>query len=542
MADCQSSCVMEMPHRAAQAMRERGITMKWFMNRKIATKLLLSFVTVLGLMSALGLFAVYQMDKVNDAATEIAHKWEPGIRISLMLERTLVRVRSTEFQHILGNEQTMATLEKALTERYAEFATLETQYRQLGLTAEEASAFDQLSKTLAAYLVEHKKIIALSRDNHKEDALALTKGDSLKAYRAIEKQFATLRQANIDHKEEANTRADQVFGSSQRWIIGLLVAGILIGLVLAIAIARVVSHPLAEALTLARRVAANDLSGQVSVRSRDETGQLMQALNDMTASLGSMVGEVHRSIAIINTASGEIASGNADLSSRTESQASSLEETASAMEQLTSTVRQNADHAHQANELVNTSSRLASEGGAVVDRVVQTMGEIRTGSARIADIIGVIDGIAFQTNILALNAAVEAARAGEQGRGFAVVATEVRSLAQRSAAAAREIKELIEGSVQQVATGADLVDQAGRTMHQIVDSVARVATLMSEIAVASREQSRGIEEINNAVTQMDEGTQQNAALVEQAAAAAHSLRDQTHQLAGLVARFQLRTA
>ena len=516
--------------------------MKWFMNRKIATKLLLSFVTVLGLMSALGLFAVYQMNKVNDAATEIAHKWEPGIRISLMLERTLVRVRSTEFQHILGNEQTMATLEKALTERYAEFATLETQYRQLGLTAEEASAFDQLSKTLAAYLVEHKKIIALSRDNHKEDALALTKGDSLKAYRAIEKQFATLRQANIDHKEEANTRADQVFGSSQRWIIGLLVAGILIGLVLAIAIARVVSHPLAEALTLARRVAANDLSGQVSVRSRDETGQLMQALNDMTASLGGMVGEVHRSIAIINTASGEIASGNADLSSRTESQASSLEETASAMEQLTSTVRQNADHAHQANELVNTSSRLASEGGAVVDRVVQTMGEIRTGSARIADIIGVIDGFAFQTNILALNAAVEAARAGEQGRGFAVVATEVRSLAQRSAAAAREIKELIEGSVQQVATGADLVDQAGRTMHQIVDSVARVATLMSEIAVASREQSRGIEEINNAVTQMDEGTQQNAALVEQAAAAAHSLRDQTHQLAGLVARFQLRTA
>ncbi len=516
--------------------------MKWFMNRKIATKLLLSFVTVLGLMSALGLFAVYQMDKVNDAATEIAHKWEPGIRISLMLERTLVRVRSTEFQHILGNEETMATLEKALSERYAEFASLQAQYRQLGLSAEEASAFDQLSKTLAAYLVEHKKIIALSRDNHKDDALALTKGDSLKAYRAIEKQFATLRQANIDRKEEANTRADQVFESSQRWIIGLLVAGILIGLALAIAIARVVSHPLAEALTLARRVAANDLSGQVSVRSRDETGQLMQALNDMTASLGSMVGEVHRSIAIINTASGEIASGNADLSSRTESQASSLEETASAMEQLTSTVRQNADHAHQANELVNTSSRLASEGGAVVDRVVQTMGEIRTGSARIADITGVIDGIAFQTNILALNAAVEAARAGEQGRGFAVVATEVRSLAQRSAAAAREIKELIEGSVRQVATGAELVDQAGRTMHEIVDSVARVATLMSEIAVASREQSRGIEEINNAVTQMDEGTQQNAALVEQAAAAAHSLRDQTHQLASLVARFQLRTA
>jgi methyl-accepting chemotaxis protein len=287
-------------------------------------------------------------------------------------------------------------------------------------------------------------------------------------------------------------------------------------------------------------VADNDLTRHDRANTADATGQLMQALNHMTQSLGNMVAEVHRSISVIDTASGEIASGNADLSARTESQASSLEETASAMEELTSTVRQNADHAHQANELVATSSRLAVQGGAVVDQVVQTMGEIRTGSARIADITGVIDGIAFQTNILALNAAVEAARAGEQGRGFAVVATEVRSLAQRSAAAAREIKALIEGSVQQVATGAELVDQAGQTMHEIVGSVARVATLMSEIAVASREQSRGIDEINHAVTQMDEGTQQNAALVEQAAAAAHSLRDQTRQLAALVARFRLR--
>ncbi|RAM63800.1 chemotaxis protein [Herbaspirillum rubrisubalbicans] len=513
--------------------------MKWFMDRKIATKLLLSFITVLGLMSALGLFSLYQMDKVNDAATEIAHKWEPSIRISLMLERTLVRVRSTEFQHILGNEQTMATLEKALAERYAEFTTLQQDYRKLDLTKEESAAFDQLSNTLAAYLVEHRKIIGLSHENHKDEALALTKGDSLKAYRAIEKQFSALRQANIDHKEQANTAADRVFDHSQHWIMGLLVAGILLGLALAIAIARVVARPLAEALQLARRVADNDLSGQVNVHSRDETGQLMLALNHMTHSLGEMVGEVHRSIAIINTASGEIAHGNADLSARTESQASSLEQTASAMEELTSTVRQNAEHANQANELMSTSTRLAQQGGAVVDQVVQTMGEIRSGSARIADIIGVIDGIAFQTNILALNAAVEAARAGEQGRGFAVVATEVRSLAQRSAAAAREIKELIEGSVQQVASGADLVDQAGKTMHEIVDSVARVATLMSEIAVASREQSRGIDEINDAVTQMDEGTQQNAALVEQAAAAAHSLRDQTDQLASLVARFRL---
>ncbi|WDZ96678.1 methyl-accepting chemotaxis protein [Herbaspirillum sp. WKF16] len=513
--------------------------MKWFNDRKISTKLLLSFAVVLALMTIVGVFAVVQMDKVNGASTEIAHKWEPSVRISLTLEKVLARVRSTEFQHILGNDESMASLEKSLGDRYAEFRQLQEQYRRLPLTAEEKSAFDQLEKTLDAYLVEHRKIIALSHANRKDEALALTKGDSLKAYRAIEKQFSTLRSSSVEHTEDANTRADQVYSTSLRWIVALLAAGILLGLALAATVARVVSRPLLEALALARRVADNDLTGKVRVHSRDETGQLMLALNHMNGSLAGIVGEVHRSISVINTASGEIASGNADLSARTESQASSLEETASAMEELTSTVRQNADNAHEANRLVAAAAKSAGEGGAVVDKVVHTMGSIRASSSQIADIIGVIDGIAFQTNILALNAAVEAARAGEQGRGFAVVATEVRSLAQRSAAAAKEIKELIVGSVQQVEAGAALVDHAGNTMHEIVDSVGRVAALMNEIAVASREQSTGIDEINHAVTQMDEGTQQNAALVEEAAAAAHSLRGQTDQLAALVARFRL---
>ncbi|KAF1047883.1 MAG: Methyl-accepting chemotaxis protein III [Herbaspirillum frisingense] len=520
--------------------REKGKKMKWFMDRKISTKLLLSFVVVLALMTFVGVFAVVQMAKVNDASTEIAHKWEPSVRISLTLEKVLARVRSTEFQHILGNEITMASLEKSLADRYAEFKQLQDDYRKLPLSAEERTAFDDVDKMLAAYLVEHKKIIALSHANQKDEALALTKGASLKAYRAIEKQFSTLRQFSIDHKEAANTRADDTYDASQHWIIALLAAGILIGVALAVAVARVVSRPLMEALALARRVADNDLTGNIKVQSRDETGQLILALNDMNDSLAGIVGEVHRSISVINTASGEIASGNADLSARTESQASSLEETASAMEELTSTVRQNADNAHEANQLVAAASKFAVEGGEVVDKVVHTMGAIRVSSGKIADIIGVIDGIAFQTNILALNAAVEAARAGEQGRGFAVVATEVRSLAQRSAAAAKEIKDLIVGSVQQVEAGADLVDHAGKTMHEIVESVARVATLMNEIAVASREQSGRIEEVNHAVTLMDEGTQQNAALVEEAAAAAHSLRGQTDQLAGLAARFRLR--
>jgi len=510
-----------------------------FTNARIATKLLISFVVVLLLMTAVGVVGLVQVDKVNAVSNEISGKWEPSVRISLSLEKVLVRLRSAEFQHIIGNDELKNSIDKLLGDRYKEFTQLQAAYRNLALTDEERSAFDNLSKTLDVYLAEHRKIIALSHANQTDDALALTKGASVKAYREVEKLFSALRTYSVEHKEQADLRSDEVFRASQRWIISLLVIGILLGILLAVVVARLIANPLNDALKLARKVAEKDLTGSVQVSGNDEIGQLMQALNEMNRSLAEIVGDVHQSISVINVASGEIASGNADLSARTEQQASSLEETASAMEELTSTVRQNADNAQEANRLVSTTSTSAQEGGAVVDKVVHTMGEIRESSGKIADIIGVIDGIAFQTNILALNAAVEAARAGEQGRGFAVVASEVRSLAQRSAAAAKEIKDLIVRSVQQVETGAELVNDAGRTMHDIVDSVARAATLMNEIAVASREQSTGIDEVNHAVTLMDEGTQQNAALVEEAAAAAHSLRDQTDQLAGLAARFKL---
>jgi methyl-accepting chemotaxis protein len=302
---------------------------------------------------------------------------------------------------------------------------------------------------------------------------------------------------------------------------------------------RSIVAPLQEAVGVARRVAAGDLDVEVKLHGEDETGQLLAALRDMNASLTGIVGGVREGTDAIGTASREIASGNADLSARTEAQAGSLQETAASMSHLTSIVKQNAENAEQANRLVIEASELALKGGDVVGQVVQTMGSIKDSSRRIVDIIGVIDGIAFQTNILALNAAVEAARAGEQGRGFAVVAAEVRNLAQRSASAAKEIKALIDDSVTRVDGGSRLVDDAGHTMEQVVEAVKRVAGIMGEIASSSYEQSKGIAEVNQAVARMDDMTQQNAALVEEAAAAAQSMQQQAERLVQAVSVFHL---
>jgi methyl-accepting chemotaxis protein len=312
-----------------------------------------------------------------------------------------------------------------------------------------------------------------------------------------------------------------------------------LGSVCAWLITRSITQPLKAAVKVAETVADGDLRTHFGTPASDEIGDLMRALHGMNEALRKVVSEVQTGTNAIATASGEIAAGNQDLSARTEQQASSLEETASSMEELTSTVKQNADNARQANQMAVAASGVAERGGSIVSQVVDTMGAIDTASTKIVDIIGVIDGIAFQTNILALNAAVEAARAGEQGRGFAVVATEVRSLAQRSAAAAREIKTLIGDSVEQVNNGTRLVQQAGNTMGEVVDSVRRVTDIMAEITAASAEQSMGIDQVNQAIAQMDQVTQQNAALVEEAAAAAESMQDQAARLAQVAAGFQL---
>jgi methyl-accepting chemotaxis protein len=319
----------------------------------------------------------------------------------------------------------------------------------------------------------------------------------------------------------------------------LAVMGVAIGMLLGWLVTRGIVRPLQQAVSAARQVAAGDLTTDIQVATRDETGELMSALKAMNESLARIVADVRDGCESIASASSQIAQGNSDLSQRTEEQASSLEETAASMEELTSTVQQNANNASEADRLVTQASSVAVRGGEVVEGVVQTMSAISDSSRRIADITGVIDGIAFQTNILALNAAVEAARAGEQGRGFAVVAGEVRTLAQRSAVAAKEIKALIDESATRVEGGTRQVDEAGRTMREVVDSVRQVAILVREIASASEEQSSGIGQVNQAVAQMDTVTQQNAALVEEAAAAAASMQEQAGRLAQEVRRFKV---
>jgi methyl-accepting chemotaxis protein len=360
------------------------------------------------------------------------------------------------------------------------------------------------------------------------------------------KQHYELHRRAIDQAvllTEKRTQADEVLASGRIRTAAMLMLAILLvslcfNLAAAGVITRSITRPLSQAVKIAQTIAAGDLTSRINVDANDETGQLLLALKDMNQSLIRIVGEVRGGTDAITTASAQIANYNLDLSSRTEQQARSLEETAATMEALTSTVRDNADHARQANQLALSASEVASRGGTVVDQVVDTMGLIHGSSRKIADIIGVIDGIAFQTNILALNAAVEAARAGEQGRGFAVVASEVRSLAQRSAAAAKEIKSLISDSVEKVGAGSQLVEQAGVTMDQVVSSILQVTAIMREITAASNEQSEGIAQVSQAMSQMDQVTQQNAALVQQAVATAEAMRNQASSLAEVVHMFK----
>jgi methyl-accepting chemotaxis protein len=411
-----------------------------------------------------------------------------------------------------------------------------------------ASIKDPAEKKLADEFAENRKkfifdasrpAVAALRAHDEAEVKRIVQGPMVPLFASVHTSMENLIRYQADKGKEEYEKNQDLYILSRNVSLIAIGAGLLLSALVGFLLIRVISGPLNEAVQVAKSVAAGNLAQDIVVRSSNETGQLMQALKDMTASLCRTVGEVRTSTHTITIASREIATGNADLSTRTEAQAGSLEETASSMEQLTLAVRHNAEHAEQGSQLALSASEVATQGGQAVARVVQNMESIRDSSRKITDIIGVIDGIAFQTNILALNAAVEAARAGEQGRGFAVVAAEVRSLAQRSAGAAREIKSLIGDSVDKVDAGSKLVDDAGASMQAIVSSVRQVADIMGQVSAASQQQRDGIEEINRAINQMDEMTQKNAALVEQSAAAAESMQDQADKLASAVSVFRV---
>ena len=508
----------------------------------IGFRIMIGFLSIVVLMAALGTFAVFQLKRVQGTFEDIAANGMVAIaqlgtiRSAAQKQAVLIRdITSYEDMSI----QKMAI--KALKEADAEIAEASAGLQKQ--TASFDAPFQQLLKEIgqiqAALRPIQQEAISAVQDMNVDEA----KDKVYKQLRPKQAELdAMLGEARSSLAKSARTSVETSSELVNKLVL-VLAACTALGAALATAVGlwltRSIKGPIVQAVKVAQTVATGDLTSHIEVKSSDETGQMMQALKDMNEQLAQTVARVRSGADAIATASAQIASGNLDLSERTEQQASSLEETAASMEELTSTVKQNADNARQADQLAQSASEVAVKGGAVVAQVVDTMGSINASSKKIVDIIGVIDGIAFQTNILALNAAVEAARAGEQGRGFAVVASEVRSLAQRSADAAKEVKALIGDSVHKVETGSAQVAQAGRTMAQIVASIRRVTDIMAEIAAASNEQTLGIEQVNQAIAQMDSVTQQNAALVEQASAAADSMREQANGLVQLVSTFKL---
>jgi len=513
----------------------------WFNNLKIRQRLLLSFGIVLALLVGLSLLMDRRMAAINAVSTEIAHNWLPSVAHVSDMNTNTSDIRIAVLQHVTSTEAAaMAKYEKVVDKLKADLDRNDKAYAPMILSPEERSLYDNFKASWQRYEQTQAEVLKLSRENKNAEAAALLNGASQKQFDQASDELLALVKFNTDHAELASNNADQIYAQARWTLAAMAGVALLIGAALALGVARSIAVPVGDAVNAARRIADGDLTQAIHSERQDETGQLLRAMAEMQDSLLRIVGEVRQGSESIATGSAQIATGNADLSQRTEEQAANLEETAASMEQLNSTVKSSADTARQATQLATSACGAATRGGEVVGQVVATMNEITASSRKIGEIVGVIDGIAFQTNILALNAAVEAARAGEQGRGFAVVAGEVRTLAQRSAEAAREIKSLIGTSVDKVESGARLVGDAGAQMTDIVGQVQRVSDLISEISAAAIEQTAGIGQVNDAVGQLDQVTQQNAALVEQSAAAAESLKQQSQRLVEVVGVFRTR--
>jgi len=494
--------------------------------------LILTLITTLMALSRLSHVATSTRELLNDPLTteRLVSDWYRNIHTGIRRTSAIAKSSDPSLNAFFKADQEESTQSSAALQKAIE-AHMNTD--------KEKSLFKEIGEARKVYVEGREKVLTLKKEDKADEANQALEQIFIPASVNYIKKIEELLKFEREQIDQTGADIESSYQSSRTIMIILSLIAVSLSAALAWIITRSITTPLIEATAVAKRMAQGDLTQTVTNQRQDEIGELVDAINGINTGLSYVIADVRQGTETIHVAASEIAAGNADLSSRTESQAGSLEETASSMEELTSTVRQNADNARQANQLVVTASGVAVKGGSVVEQVVTTMGSIKESSNKIVDIISVIDGIAFQTNILALNAAVEAARAGEQGRGFAVVASEVRSLAQRSASAAKEIKTLIDDSVEKVDFGSKLVDTAGMTMKEIVSSVQHVADIMAEISSASQEQSSGIEQVNIAINEMDQMTQQNAALVEQAAAAAESMRDQSTKLSQVVAQFRL---
>ena len=516
---------------------------RWLDRMPVGRQLFTAFATVLVLTAAVGAAALVGLRSVDAETTALAQKWVKGVGDLSDARALVVETRELELKHSRTDDASYhGEYEEKMAALATSFTALSDRYQARLQGADESELFKKLEGAWTTYRASQERVIKLGQSGQQMDAADIADGASSMDVEEVVAALNQLIQFNYDGGEAASANAKKVYAQARLTLLGLIGVALLLGSLLAWFITRQLLRQLggepATAVAVARAVAQGDLTTPIRLKSGDQ-GSLLAWLQTMQQDLAKAVMDVRKGSEHVAFASAEIASGNQDLSGRTEQQAGELQQTASTMEQLGSTVRANADNARQASQLAQGASGVAVQGGDVVGQVVDTMKGIQESSRRISDIIGVIDGIAFQTNILALNAAVEAARAGEQGRGFAVVAGEVRNLAQRSAEAAREIKGLITVSVERVEQGTSLVDPAGTTMQEVVTAVQRVTAIIGEISAASSEQSSGVATVGEAIARMDQGTQQNAALVEQSAAAADSLKQQAQQLVQAVAVFKL---